>query len=108
MVVASGSPASRRCVSTDPGRGEGENDRMVESPLPDNEFARAMALCALHLLDTPTEERFDRITRTASTLFGVPIALVNLVDTNRLWFKSCIGLPGTEAQGGFAFCHYTI
>ncbi|PLS82927.1 MAG: GGDEF domain-containing protein, partial [Chloroflexi bacterium] len=56
---------------------------MPEAPLPSNEVQRLSALRALHILDTPAEERFDRITRLAQRLFDVPIALVSLVDENR-------------------------
>ena len=45
------------------------------------------------LLDTPPEEAFDRLTRLATTLLRVPVALVSLVDGNRQFFKSCVGLP---------------
>jgi len=47
----------------------------------------------LHVLDTPPEERFDRVTRIATRHFGVPIALVSMVDQDRQWFKSCVRLP---------------
>ena len=45
------------------------------------------------MLDTPPEERFDRVTRIATRHFGVPIALVSMVDQDRQWFKSCVRLP---------------
>ena len=62
----------------------------MEAPVyPDNEVERINTLRALQLLDTKPEERFDRLTRLAKRLFGVPIALVSLVDVNRQWFKSC-------------------
>ena len=54
-------------------------------PALDEERDRLQALPGLGLLDTPPEERFDRVTRTAQRLLGAPIALV---DGNRLWFKS--------------------
>ena len=52
-----------------------------------NESERLRQLDALGVLDTPPEERFDRITRIAQRLFGVPIALVSLVAADRQWFK---------------------
>ena len=55
-----------------------------------------MALHELKVLDTPAEERFDRITKVAQIMFDVPIALVSLVDTNRQWFKSCAGLAAKD------------
>ncbi len=53
---------------------------MTEAPIPPDEAQRQAALCSLDLLDTAAEERFDRITRTAQRLFGVPIALISLVS----------------------------
>jgi len=54
---------------------------------------RLAALQRASLLDTPPEEAFDRLTRLATTLLRVPVALVSLVDGNRQFFKSCVGLP---------------
>ena len=56
---------------------------------PTDEASRIETLRALNILDTSAEERFDRLTRLAKRLFGVPIALVSLVDEDRQWFKSC-------------------
>ncbi|MBW4472277.1 MAG: sensor domain-containing diguanylate cyclase [Stenomitos rutilans HA7619-LM2] len=75
---------------------------------PENEAARLQTLRALHLLDTPPEERFDRLTRLAKRLFGVPIALVSLVDMNRQWFKSCQGLAVSETPRDVSFCGHAI
>lgn len=58
----------------------------------DYEVARLHALRQLDLLDTPPSENFDRITRMASQLFGLPIAAVSLTDTDRQWFKSRVGV----------------
>jgi signal transduction histidine kinase len=81
---------------------------MIEPPLPANETERLAALRALRLLDTPAEERFDRITRTARDLFGVPIALISLVDAGRQWFKSRQGLAATETPRAISFCGHAI
>lgn len=54
---------------------------------------RVAAVRRLALLDTPPEEAFDRLTRLASQIFAVPVALVTLVDEDRQYFKSCLGLP---------------
>jgi diguanylate cyclase (GGDEF)-like protein len=77
-------------------------------PTPSNESARIDTLRALHILDTSPEERFDRLTRLAKRLFGVPIALVSLVDANRQWFKSCVGLSETETSRDVSFCAHAI
>jgi len=60
------------------------------------------------VLDTPPEARFDRITAMAAAHFKAPIALVSLVDTDRQWFKSCIGLEVRETERGWAFCDHAI
>jgi len=81
---------------------------MPPAPLPDREDDRLAALKALQVLDTPPEERFERITRLAARSFGVPIALVSLVDEARQWFKSCFGLDLRETPREQAFCAYAL
>ncbi|VXC80808.1 sensor domain-containing phosphodiesterase [Sphingomonas sp. 8AM] len=56
------------------------------------EEARLNALQQLKLLDTPASESFDRITRMASQIFGLPVAAVSLTDHDRQWFKSRVGI----------------
>ncbi|WP_085686473.1 MULTISPECIES: sensor domain-containing diguanylate cyclase [unclassified Pseudomonas] len=75
---------------------------------PANEAVRIQALQDLKLLDTAPEERFDRLTRLAKRLFNVPIALVTLVDKERQWFKSCVGLDTTETPRSVSFCGHAI
>jgi diguanylate cyclase (GGDEF)-like protein len=65
-------------------------------------------LRSLHILDTPPEERFDRLTRLARRLFGVPIAAVTLVDSKRQWFKSHPGLDASETPRDISFCGHAI
>ncbi|MBE0631850.1 MAG: GGDEF domain-containing protein, partial [Burkholderia vietnamiensis] len=65
---------------------------------PADETARLATLHSLSILDTPPEERFDRITRLARRLFDVPIAVVSLVDEDRQWFKSHPGLDATQTS----------
>lgn len=81
---------------------------MHAPPLPPDESRRLETLRALNILDTAPEERFDRLTRLAKRLFNVPIALVSLVDTDRQWFKSCMGLAATETTRDVSFCGHTI
>lgn len=75
---------------------------------PHDEPQRISALHALAILDTPPEERFDRLTRLAKRLFSVPIALVSLIDTNRQWFKSHAGLDVSETPRNISFCGHAI
>lgn len=75
---------------------------------PANEVERLHVLRALALLDTKAEERFDRLTRIARRMFNVPIALVTLVDADRQWFKSCMGLSVSETPRAISFCGHAI
>jgi GAF domain-containing protein len=81
---------------------------MQPPAIPDNEAQRLAALRALNVLDTPPEERFDCITRIAARLMDVPICLVSLVDANRQWFKSCVGLAARETPRDISFCGHAI
>ncbi|WP_226377659.1 GAF domain-containing protein [Citrifermentans bremense] len=73
--------------------------------------ARLAALRAVALLDTPTEEAFDRLSRLASRFASAPVALVTLVDSDRQFFKSCVGLPepwlsSRQTPLSHSFCQY--
>ncbi|MDD4928418.1 MAG: PAS domain S-box protein [Gallionella sp.] len=81
---------------------------MLEPPDPFDEADRIAALRALAILDTPPEERFDRLTRLAQHLFGVPVALVSLIDSQRQWFKSSQGLEVSETPRNISFCGHAI
>tara|TARA_R100001143_G_C3339261_1_gene123409 strand:+ start:222 stop:1226 length:1005 start_codon:yes stop_codon:yes gene_type:complete len=81
----------------------------LEKPsVPQDEKSRLETLKSLNILDTLPEERFDRLTRMAKRLFDVPIALVSLVDDNRQWFKSCVGLSVNETSRDISFCGHAI
>jgi diguanylate cyclase (GGDEF)-like protein len=81
----------------------------VKAPdIPENEAERLKTLRSQNILNTPMEERFDRITRMARRLFNVPIALVSLIDEDRQWFKSCMGLSVRETPRDISFCGHTI
>jgi sigma-B regulation protein RsbU (phosphoserine phosphatase) len=81
---------------------------VIKPPLPYDEAERLVALRALNVLDTPAEERFDRITRLLARLLDVPIAAVALVDSDRQWFKSIVGLNATGTPRDVSFCGHTI
>ena len=81
---------------------------MLASPLSPDEAHRLRILIDLNILDTPPDERFDRITRMAARLFGVPIALVSLVDADRQWFKSRVGVTLEETPREHSFCAHAI
>jgi GAF domain-containing protein len=74
---------------------------------------RLAALARTGLLDTPTDERFDSLTRVASRVLKAPVALVSLVDSDRQFFKSCIGLPEPWASKrgtplSHSFCQHAV
>jgi GAF domain-containing protein len=77
-------------------------------PIAENEEERLAALHATALLDSPEEEVFNCITRTAQTCFDVPIAAISLVDRNRQWFKAKCGLPVNQTARDISFCTYAI
>lgn len=81
---------------------------MQTAAIPSDEAGRIAALHSLNILDTEPEERFDRLTRIARRMFGVPIAVVSLIDTNRQWFKSSVGLSVCETSRDISFCAHAI
>ncbi|MBP9163475.1 MAG: PAS domain-containing protein [Leptospiraceae bacterium] len=78
------------------------------TPVPPNEKERLKSLLSYNLLDTLPEQQFDRLTRLAASICGVPIALVSLIDEDRQWFKSNFGLDATETPRNISFCQYAI
>lgn len=81
---------------------------MLPAPIPDDEPDRLAALRRLLVLDTPPEERFDRIASFAAREFDVPIVLVSLVDAHRQWFKAIVGLDVCETGRDISFCGHAI
>ena len=81
---------------------------MQPAPIPSNESDRITSLKKLKILDTPPEERFDRITKLATRVFSVPISTITLVDANREWFKSVCGLDATEGDRAVSFCGHAL
>src|SRR3954452_3370494 len=80
----------------------------VEPRIPADEPQRLAALHDLAILDTPAEERFDRITALAARIFDVPVAMVSLADDDREWLKSSVGLSVNEVPRATGFCAHTI
>ena len=82
--------------------------RWARPPIPIDDAERVAALRSLQVLDTPPEERFDRVTRLAAALFRVPVSLVSLVDMNRQWFKSKVGIDTDESPRDSSFCAHAV
>ncbi len=80
----------------------------IQPPLPVDEPRRLIALKRYDLLDTPPEEAFDRITRLAAGILGMPVSLITLVDETRQWFKSRHGFDAPWTRREISFCTYTI
>lgn len=89
-----------------PGGVRAPDERTV--PVPLDESARLQALRSYRVLDTEDEEAFDRITKMASLVLRAPITLVSLLDEERQWFKSRVGLDTRQTPREHAFCAHAI
>jgi len=78
------------------------------SLIPLNEKERLEALKSYEIIDTLQEDEFNRITELASIICGTPISLITLLDENRQWFKSSVGLDISETPRDISFCQHTI
>lgn len=81
---------------------------MQPPPSPANEDARLAELQSYGLLDTGPEQDFDDISYLTCSIAGTPIGIVSLVDENRQWFKSCVGVDAQETPRAISFCGHTI
>ncbi|TQV80621.1 GAF domain-containing protein [Denitrobaculum tricleocarpae] len=77
-------------------------------PVPYNDAQRLKSLESYKILDTPTEEAFDHLTRLARAEFGTPFTMLSLVDSTRQWCKSRQGFDAVETPRDMAFCSHTI
>lgn len=80
----------------------------MKPPLPKNEAKRLKVLWQYDVLDTVPEEVFDDLTDLAAHICEAPIALISLVDENRQWFKSRVGLSAQETTRDISFCAHAI
>lgn len=81
---------------------------MLAPQIPENEEFRLACIDSLEILDTPHERIYDHITQLASDLLNVPIALVSIVDRDRQWFKSSVGLSVRETSRDISFCGHVV
>lgn len=77
-------------------------------PLPTNEAQRLRAVRSYDILDTPPEVDFDTLTRVAANALNTPAAVIGLMDSDRLWFKSQLGLGVPQLDRQIAFCAHAI
>ncbi|NML21174.1 response regulator [Pseudoflavitalea sp. G-6-1-2] len=75
---------------------------------PIKEERRLLAVQCYNMLDTPPEEEFDHITRLTVSLFKVPVAIISLMDKDRQWYKSKVGMPINEVSRELSFCNHTM
>ncbi|HZG38024.1 MAG TPA: GAF domain-containing protein [Nodosilinea sp.] len=80
----------------------------MKANIPTQEAARLEALRQYKVLDTPAERSYDDITALAAFICDVPIALISLVDAERQWFKSAVGLVVQETSRDVSFCAHAI
>ena len=81
---------------------------MPAADKPADEAARQATLDSYAILDTPPDPRFDVFTRLAAELCGTPMAAVSLIDRERQWFKSSLGLDLAQTPRDHAFCAHAI
>ncbi len=81
---------------------------MIYPQIPENEDERLMELFKYDILDTPREAEFDDLVKLASNICKAPISIITLVDSDRQWFKSAVGMEGDETNRNHAFCAHAI
>ena len=81
---------------------------VIPAPIPTDDEHRLQALRQMLILDTPPEERFDRVVRFAAEEFEMPIVLVSLVDEKRQWFKARVGIDACQTDRESSFCGHAI
>lgn len=80
----------------------------MKASVPANEAERIELLYRLEILDTPRERKYDDLAQLAMAICATPVAVITLVDTERQWFKACLGLDGNETSRDIAFCAHAL
>jgi len=85
-----------------------EQSKPFPVPIPKDESKRVAPLRKYHILDSPAEAQFDALTAMAAQICGTPVALITLIDSDRQWFKSKVGVTISETSRDLAFCAHAI
>jgi GAF domain-containing protein len=85
-----------------------EHTKPFPLPIPKDESKRMATLRKYHILDSPAEAEFDNLTAMAAHICGTPVALITLIDSDRQWFKSKVGISLSETSRDMAFCAHAI
>ncbi len=81
---------------------------MQTAPIPSSEKDRLEAVHKIVLLDTKPEPRFDVLTKEAVEKLKVPMSMVSILDSDREWFKSCVGWDKSEGDRSVSFCGHAL
>jgi diguanylate cyclase (GGDEF)-like protein len=81
---------------------------MMRPPIPERETERLADLHELDILDSLPEQAYDDLTRIAAGICGTPIGAVTLIDSDRQWFKSKLGIDASETSRDTAFCAHAL
>lgn len=81
---------------------------MIYPQIPKDENERLIELLRYDILDTPSEAEFDDLVKLASNICKTPISIITLVDSDRQWFKSVVGMDGDGTSRKYAFCAHAI
>jgi GAF domain-containing protein len=81
---------------------------MINAPTCDQENERLEAVHRMAILDTKPEERFDKIVKESVEKLKVPISMISIIDKDREWYKSCVGLDQKQGDRRIAFCGHAL